>query len=142
MTACTLRRRLVSACSLTALAVSYPAAAIAAEAAAEQAGRTTSDEDILVIGTRYLLGIQPEQGLDQQGIESYGQSTVDELLGEIQGELGDDEPPLIIVNGERVSDVDEIGGLPVEALENIKVLAPGSAGGGGGETRPARVQPP
>lgn len=132
MAACTLRRRLVSACSLTALAVMYPAAAFAAEAAAEQAGGTVSEEDILVIGTRYISGIQPERDLDQQAIESYGQSTIDELIAEVQGELGDDETPLILVNGERVNSLDDIGGLPVEALRNVKVLPHGSAVRAGG----------
>jgi iron complex outermembrane recepter protein len=135
MTVGTLRLRLGSACSLIALAVTYPAAALAAEAAAEQTGGTVSDEDILVIGTRYISGIQPERELDQLGIESYGQSTIDELVAEIQGELGDDEQPLILVNGERVSGVDEIGGLPVEALENVKVLPRGSAVRAGGTAR-------
>jgi iron complex outermembrane receptor protein len=134
MTARTLRHRFLSACSLSALAVIYPASALAAETAAEQAGGTASNQDILIIGNRYVSGIQPERELDQQGIESYGDSTIDELIAEVQGELGDDQQPLILVNGERVSGIDEIGSLPVEALENVKVLPRGSGVRAGGTT--------
>ena len=116
---------LATASSLAALAIAMPAGAIAAEAADMQP-QDSVDEQITVLGTR-IVDIQPERELDQQGIESYGQSTIDELLGEIAAELGEDEPPLILVNGERVNDLDDIGGLPVEALENLKVLPRGSA---------------
>ena len=134
MITCALRCRLVSACSLTALAVMCPAAAFAAEAAADQPGATIPEEEILVIGERYISGIQPERELDQQAIESYGQSTIDELIAEVQGELDDDETPLILVNGERVNSLEDIGGLPVEALRNVKVLPRGSAVPAGGNS--------
>ena len=121
---------LLSACSCVMLTMVTSGASFAAEAADAQSGGT--DEEILVIGTRYLSGIQPERDLDQEGIESYGQSTIDELIAEVQGELGDDEPPLIIVNGERIENLDEVGSLPVEALENVKVLPRGSGVRAGG----------
>jgi hypothetical protein len=130
-----LRHKLVCACSLLAVGVSSPAGALAADAAVAadaQSSSGNSAEDIVVIGTRYISGIQPERDLDEQGIESYGQSTVDELLGELQNELGDDEPPLLVVNGDRVESLDDIGGLPVEALESAKVLPRGSAVKAGG----------
>jgi hypothetical protein len=76
--------------------------------------------------------VVPERELDEQAISGYGLSTIDELLAEVQGELGDDEQPLILVNGERVGDLDDIGGLPVEALRNVKVLPRGSAVRAGG----------
>jgi len=122
-------RRLVSACSWAALATAIPAtakAAGAAEAAEAQSGVPSVDEQITVVGTRFL-DVQPERDLDEQGIESYGQSTIDELLGEIGAELGEDEQPLILVNGERVNDMSEIGALPVEALKNVQILPRGTA---------------
>ncbi len=113
-----------------ALALSGPIPARAAEAAAEPAA---PEKEILVIGTR-LAGIHPERELDELGVESYGQSTIDELIGEIRGELGDSGEPFILVNGQRVSDLSEIGGLPVEALERVKILPRGSAVRVGGRT--------
>ena len=56
-------------------------------------------------------------------------------LAEVRSELGADRsPPLIIVNGERVSSLDDIGAFPVEAVENVKVLPNGSAIGVGGNS--------
>jgi hypothetical protein len=93
-------------------------------------------QEIIVTGQYLFHDIQPERQLDEQGISSYGASTVDELLGEIQSELGDgeDDQPLILVNGERVNDVDEIGAYPVEALRNVQVLPRGSAVRAGGKS--------
>ncbi|HEX2803026.1 MAG TPA: hypothetical protein VHN55_03455, partial [Sphingomicrobium sp.] len=51
-----------------------------------------------------------------------------------QGELGDDEEPLILVNGERMDSLEDIGGFPVEALRNVKVLPRGSAVRAGGRS--------
>ncbi|MCL6684707.1 hypothetical protein [Sphingomonas alba] len=102
-----------------------PSRGIAADVADTQSG--TDVEEITVVGDRMLAQIPPERELDQQGIESYGQSTVDELLGDVLSELGEDEQPLIMVNGERVDDISDIGGLPVEALKNVQILPRGSA---------------
>jgi len=115
--------------------VALPTELSAAEMSEFQASGQPSEEEILVIGNRYILGIVPERELDEQGIESYGQSTVGELLADIQGEMGEDEPPLILVNGERVDDLADVSGLPVEALEGIKILPRGSAVRAGGSTR-------
>src|SRR5690606_21001425 len=93
-----------------------------------------TEEEIIVIGERMFADILPERELDREGIDSYGQSTIDELLAEVQGELGDGDEPLILVNGQRVQDVADIGGLPVEALENVKILPRGSAVRAGGKT--------
>jgi hypothetical protein len=88
----------------------------------------------IVITAPSFRDIVPERELDQDGIESYGVSTIDELLGEVQAELGDDEEqPLIIVNGHRISDPGEIGALPVEALRSLQVLPRGSAVKAGGK---------
>lgn len=88
--------------------------------------------DIIVVGRPLFPDIQPERNLDTTAIESYGVSTVDELLGEIQAELGDDEQPLILVNGQRINDLSEIGAFPIEVLRNLEVLPRGSAVRAGG----------
>ena len=88
-----------------------------------------SQKEIVVTGQALFPNIQPERNLDETGIESYGLSTVDELVGEIQSELGDtdDDQPLVIVNGQPINDLSEIGDLPVEALRNLQVLPRGTA---------------
>ena len=97
------------------------------DSTAQPAGEQTQPQDIIVTGQALFPDIQPERNLDQTAIESYGVSTVDELLAEIQAELGDDEIPLIIVNGQRVTDISEIGAFPIEVLRNLEVLPRGSA---------------
>ncbi len=106
----------------------------ASNAAADQPTSPQSSQQAIVVTAPPLFrDIQPEQSLDETGIESYGVSTVDELLGEVQGELGDDEEqPLILVNGQRVNDISDVGALPVEALRNVQVLPKGSALRAGG----------
>lgn len=90
-------------------------------------------QEIVVTAPLLFRDILPERSLDEDAIEGYGVSTIDELLGEVQGELGDDiEQPLILVNGQRVNDLSDIGGLPVEALRNVQVLPRGSALKAGG----------
>ena len=104
------------------------AAAAAADAGAAQAPAEPRPQDIVVTAPPLFRDIRPERELDQQGIASYGVSTIDELLGEVEVELGEDaEQPLILVNGERVSSLDDIAGLPVEVLRNLSVLPRGSA---------------
>jgi hypothetical protein len=126
---------LIAACSLTALAVSAPTAASAVDTADAQTPAGDSSETIYVYGTRAIRDIPPERDLDPEAIESYGQNSISELLGELQGELGDPDEPLILVNGERVTDLSDIGDLPVEALERVRVLPRGTAVAAGGRAR-------
>lgn len=102
-------------------------ASTANESAAQSQPGETSPQDIIVTGQALFPDIQPERNLDTTAIESYGVSTVDDLLAELKAELGDDEAPLLIVNGQRVNDIDEIGAFPVEVLHNLQVLPRGSA---------------
>src|SRR5690349_11507399 len=87
-----------------------------ADGAAGSAAQSSADpgqQPIIVTAPPLFRDVQPERSLDEQAIAGYGVSTVDELLDEVQGELGDDEQPLILVNGERINAADQIGGLPV-----------------------------
>jgi hypothetical protein len=112
--------------------VAWPGAAQATAAAAAAAQPT---DEIVIYGQRLLQGVTPERQLDQDSISGYAASTVDELLGEIQSELGEDgDQPLIFVNGERINDISEIAGLPVEVLRQIQVLPRGSAVRAGGRS--------
>jgi hypothetical protein len=113
-----------------AFALLLAGAAIHAEMAAAADAQPQQDDpnrDIVVTAPLFH-DIQPERQLDQDAIESYGVSTIDELLGEVQVELGEEaETPLIIVNGQRIHDLSEIGAFPVEVLKNLQVLPRGSA---------------
>lgn len=121
--------RCLSAVAFLLAGVAIPAQAnSAAETSAAQPANSTSNQEIVITAEPLFRDVRPERELDQQGIAGYGVSTVDELLGEVAVELGDDaEAPLIMVNGQRVYDLSEIGGLPVEVLRNVQVLPPGSA---------------
>lgn len=92
-------------------------------------------QDIVVTGQSLFRDVRPEAYLDRDAIDSYGVSTVDELLGEVENEFDDDSEPLILVNGERVNSIEDIGGFPVEALRNVQVLPRGSAVRVGGAVR-------
>jgi iron complex outermembrane receptor protein len=133
-------RRLRSfAISLLLASVAVPAHANSTAGAGSDAAQPTPQEqgsqDIYVTGQSLFRGVTPESDLDEEAIESYGVSTVDDLLGEVESELGEDEAPLILVNGERVDDLSDIGAYPVEALRNVQVLPRGSAVRIGGTTR-------
>ena len=122
-------RRAVIALLLTATAIPLPLGAPAL--CAQQAD--PAQQTIIITAPPIFRDIQPERLLDREGIDSYGVSTIDELLSEVQAELGnDDDPPLIIVNGERLNSIDEIGALPVEALRDLIILPRGSAVRSGG----------
>jgi len=62
------------------------AAAISSTQATPGAERT---QDIVVIAPPLFRDVQPERELDRTAIDSYGVSTVDELLSELQNEIGD-----------------------------------------------------
>ena len=120
-------RRAAFALLLASAAVPVEVAAAAAAAAAAQSQTDESNRAIIVTAPLFR-NVTPEATYDQDAIESYGVSTVDELLGEVQVELGDDaEEPLILVNGQRINDLSEIGAFPVEVLNNVQVLPRGSA---------------
>jgi hypothetical protein len=111
----------------------HGAAATDASTAAQPANDQRNQEPIIITGTPLFRDLQPERNLEQDAIESYGVSTIDELLGYIQGETGNDaDQPLILVNGSRINDVDEIGAFPVEVLRSVEVLPRGAAVRAGG----------
>jgi len=112
-------------------AICIPAVGDRAEA---QAPVDPSQQEIIVYGPSLFRDVIPERDLDEESISAYGESTIDGLLSELQQELGEDEQPLILVNGERLNDLDQIGALPVEALRNVRILPRGSAVRAGGRS--------
>lgn len=125
------------AIALLLSSVAPPVWADVAAASGQTASGSQTDpnqQEIVVTAPPIFHDIRPERDLDPDAIDSYGVSTIDELIGEIQSELGDDEEPVIFVNGERINDISEIGALPVEALRRVQVLPRGMAVRAGGST--------
>jgi hypothetical protein len=118
-----------------AVAILLASAACPIQAAAAAAAQTASNNPNrpIIVTAPLFRDIQPERTLDEETIASYGVSTIDELLGEVQGERGDEDQPLILVNGVRIKDISEIGALPVEALRSVEVLPRGLAVRAGGK---------
>ncbi|WP_293905606.1 TonB-dependent receptor, partial [Phenylobacterium sp.] len=71
--------------------------------------------------------IKPELQLGPAEIQSYGVSTVTELLDELAPEIRSDrgrggEAPVVLLNGRRISGFNEIRDLPTEAILRVDIL--------------------
>jgi len=71
--------------------------------------------------------IKPDLQLAPQDIQTYGVSTITELLNELAPEIASNsgrggEPPAILLNGRRISGVNEIRNLPTEAILRVDIL--------------------
>jgi len=92
---------------------------------AEDAG---GDEEITVTGTRQagsVVGdIPPDQTLNAADIRSYGVSSVSDLLAELEPQTrsGRGGPPVVLLNGKRISGFREIRDIPTEAIQRVEIL--------------------
>jgi len=71
--------------------------------------------------------ILPELQLDPADIQSYGVSTVTELLNELAPQTRSDrgrtqQGPVVLLNGHRVSSLNEVQNIPTEAILRIDIL--------------------
>jgi hypothetical protein len=71
--------------------------------------------------------IEPEIQYTPAEIQSFGVSTVTDLLGELAPETRSDrgrggESPVILVNGRRISSINEVQNIPTEAILRIDIL--------------------
>ena len=116
---------------LTALLAGLVAAATDAGPALAQAQDDVALDEVTVTGQAppgAVLGdIPPEFSLNQRDIRSYGVGTVSELLDELalqtaSGQGRGDESPVILVNGRRISGVNEVSDLPTEAILRLDIL--------------------
>uniref|UniRef100_UPI00226A3BE2 TonB-dependent receptor n=3 Tax=unclassified Sphingomonas TaxID=196159 RepID=UPI00226A3BE2 len=111
-------------------AAPVPAAAPATKAAAAAQAQDQGDEpDIIVRGSRNLPGsvvgdIPPEEQLGPADIRSYGVSSVSDLLTELapQTTSGVGGPPVVLLNGKRISGFQEIRDIPTEAIARVDIL--------------------
>jgi iron complex outermembrane receptor protein len=116
-----------------AVAALQPQVARAADPTATEEPQQSEDMDeIVVTGTpppgSVIGDIPPENQLNRMDIASYGVSTINDLLDEIsdltQSDQGRDSSsaPIILVNGKRVSSVNEVGDLPTESIFRVDIL--------------------
>jgi hypothetical protein len=71
--------------------------------------------------------IEPELQLSPLNIQSYGVSTVTELLDELAPQTRSDrgrggETPVVLLNGRRISSLNEVENIPTEAILRIDIL--------------------
>jgi iron complex outermembrane receptor protein len=71
--------------------------------------------------------IEPELQLNPTDIQSYGVSTVTELLNELAPQTRSDrgrggETPVVLLNGRRISSLNEVYNIPTEAILRIDIL--------------------
>ena len=89
------------------------------------------EEEIVVVGQRdpnVVIGdIPPENQLNSRDIRAYGASSISELLDAVAAQTGsgrgrDGGPPVVLLNGRRISGFREIRDLPPEAILRMDIL--------------------
>jgi hypothetical protein len=118
-------KKLAIATALIGATLQLPTASLAAS--------NTEDMDEVVVSAQAVPGavigdVPPENQLNPRDIASYGVSTVNDLLNEIsdqtQSEQGRDSSsgPIILVNGKRISGINEVGDFPTESILRVDIL--------------------
>lgn len=123
----------------SASAISVLLLAVGNSAASAQSGPAETSQvnnEIIVTADRAILaalrGIQPDRSYDDNDVQSYGSSTVGEFIDEVMAQNGDSEA-VFLVNGELVTDIDDIADFPPEAVRLLEVLPRGSSQRVGGK---------
>ena len=94
---------------------------VAAPVAAQD---SRSDDPIIIVGQRNSAGLRADSEIDENAIAGYGVDTVSDLLGAIASETDPSgEGPVILINGQPASGIDEIADLPTEAVSKIQILS-------------------
>ena len=110
-----------------------PMMVLAQDDSVEQAEEVipSSEDEIIVEGRalrgRALSDIEPELVLTEEDIAAYGVSSFAELLALLQAETSSgrgrrSEPPVVLINGRRVSGFRELDNYPIEAISRVEVL--------------------
>jgi len=97
----------------------------------EKGVRDPNEPEIIVRGNlirgRTFGGYEPEQILFAEDIAAYGAGSLGELVDLILAETSSgrgrsQSPPVVLINGRRVSGFREVGRYPVSAVERVEVL--------------------
>ena len=109
-----------------------PAPAAAAGPADSDAGEDDENtvSELVVTAARNPPGsaigdIKPEITLNPQQVQSYGVSTVTELLSQLSPQTSTGPgsgPPVILLNGRRISGFNEVRDIPTEAIQRVEIL--------------------
>lgn len=117
--------------AVAAAATDQPADAPAENAAADAPADDNPGGDIIVTGARSFASvvsdIPADEVLDENAIASYGASNVADLVSALSvqtrgGRARGSGPPVVLVNGRRVSGFGEIRNLPPEAIARVEVF--------------------
>ncbi|KMS51862.1 TonB-denpendent receptor [Novosphingobium barchaimii LL02] len=113
-------------------ALAQKTAAAPASAKSAPAVVASAEDEIIVTGQAVpgaVIGdVPPENQLGQAEIASYGVDSVSDLLAEIADQTSSiagrdaSSGPVVLVNGKRVSGVNEVGDLPVESVLRVDIL--------------------
>ena len=130
---------LVSGYAPPAVAATAPAAATPRPARPAKPAPRETDEDTevsqVVVSASgpppppgSVIGdIKPELRLSPADIQSYGVSTVSDLLNELAPQIQSDrgrggEAPVVLLNGRPISGINEIRDIPTEAILRVDIL--------------------
>src|ERR1700760_3900698 len=103
-------------------------AAASAQGGDQEADEPTEEVIVEAAMPGAVIGdIPPENRLNPAQIAAYGDSTVSDLLNDIAEQTQSDQgrgntAPIILVNGKRVSGVNEVGDLPTESILRVDIL--------------------
>jgi hypothetical protein len=115
-------------------AATQPAAAAAQQPDTSQAQPTDDygeEDEIVIQGSRprgSVVGdIPPENTLTSRDVRATGATNINELLDALAPQIGSAQgrsggPPLILLNGQRVSSFRELRDIPTEAIERVDIL--------------------
>ena len=111
---------------------SNPAVDQAEAEADDQDDRSANDKDILVVATRFGGQIDAAQApiatFDETEIQALGATSVGELIARVSPQTssgrgrGEGGMPLILVNGQRVTNFRELRNYPPEAIKRVEIL--------------------
>lgn len=118
--------------TLAALAAMNQNTALLAAQTASTSKTSAELEEVVVLADAVpgaVIGdIPPENQMSPEDIAARGVGTINELLADISDQTQSDQGrdggsgPIILVNGRRVSGVNEVGDLPTEAILRLDIL--------------------
>ena len=124
-------RKLLAGAALMALAPAAHAQTQAQPSGQDKPAPRQRDDEIVVTGKAppgSVIGdIPPENRLGPADIAGYGVGTVSELLDAIAEQTSSaqgraDEGPVVLVNGKRISGINEVSDLPTESIVRVDIL--------------------
>jgi hypothetical protein len=92
---------------------------------------TGEEEEVVVVGAKprgSVIGdIPPEQTLDARDVRATGATNINELLDALAPQIGSAQgrssgPPVVLLNGQRISSFRELRDIPTEAIQRVEIL--------------------